>query len=501
MSEVKILLVENEASWARGFTELFSDLISADVDIISVYSDFEKKIKEDPGYFEKYDFCFADLELGPASEVEIQDTYGMNVVLRLVREHCPWLPTLCISRYISGSDEIIVECSLSDFDCIIPKRFVLVSNVPSNKPENNESKEENKNDKKDNIYAPNFNGSRCRKLLQDASLKRVSILTGRDINKLKQLCDEKVSFGYCDETKEILSGKLANSFESCVKLMGFGGSEYYVENIQGGFSGINVSRLTVQGSDAEPINTHWLLKWGKRPGKIYIESVSHRNVFSRGANRRIILPQYFHNPLHFNGMSMICYYFEENAKTAKEIILEEGIDGPLGVIAISLSQLYKNSRAKTINIKDEICRTVCLNDCNVDKLNNFIKFKSYKTTLEATWSLLHGDLHCCNIFIANNEALFIDLAKSKNGPIACDIGKVLLDIFLFTNNKKIEAGDIDGAIDEISSISHDLFKFITENDIVLAKIYIYAYLLKYSEYDDVNQDTMDKVSSIIANCQ
>lgn len=105
------------------------------------------------------------MELGPASDKNINDTDGLEKVLPQIRKLAPWIPAACISRFITGSSEIIGPLSESDFDGIYPKEIIS----------------------KGTITHPEFNAQRWFDMLRGMKIKRVAAMTGMTVDHINDL--------------------------------------------------------------------------------------------------------------------------------------------------------------------------------------------------------------------------------------------------------------------------------------------------------------------------
>lgn len=465
----KILIIENDTAWRDQFEKILR-AIGEKREIKKVdITEFSKAFKTSRD-FDNVGYCFVDLELGPGSESRINDMWGLELVLPEVRKLAPWIPVACISRYIAGQVAIVGDLSTSDFDGIYPKQ--IISEGTHTHPE--------------------FNRKQWNDLLLNLKVKRNAALTGRSVRDIRGLLENahstKLTLG--EGAKKLVEEMGETQFREAVSLLGFGGTRLAVDKIVTGFSGVYVVKLGVYGEDEKgPNHSYWLLKWGNPVRKIAHEADAHKRLLRKGLERRLQVPLLHHNVISWEGLGFIAYVFEENARTALEMIQEAGV--------LAFSPLLQEV-AKSLYSRNDILpispREVLDNWWKLDiEQQKTIPDNLLHHTLEVTHAMIHGDFHLRNILVKSNHVTLIDFAKSDFNPIAIDVAKLIMDILVFVEPSQLSVISFNWEglkASSLAEITQVFDKFLNaRGDKEFFELALRAYAEKYLKYPDVDAST------------
>ena len=402
----KLLIIENEHEWGNNVRKiLFNIGEKRDIEVLSENDLYERYASSNS--FEDVGECFTDLELGMGESAEAGDRNGLEKVLPYVRSKAPWIPVACLSRWIIGDPHIIGELSAADFDFFAPKNIIWFKGRTD----------------------PEFNASKWQRILRAVRMKRIAALSGRlllDLDLRLRSPPKVIRAGVIDSVLRVLDVPAA-TFDEGLVLTGIDGSEFTLDPIAPGFSGVNVSRLIVSGHDGdEPINSHWLIKWGRPVLKVFQEATAHRRALTRGMPRNLQVPQLFPQAMCWGGLGFLVYAFEHEALTAFDYLKKNNALSIAEPFAKICSSLYSNSRRKPVNFKSQITKW-----CGETETSAIAHINFPPNVSEVTWALLHGDLHLRNIFLQAQGPTLIDFARSDYGPVAIDCAKLIIDTLVF----------------------------------------------------------------------
>jgi hypothetical protein len=203
------------------------------------------------------------------------------------------------------------------------------------------------------------------------------------------------------------------------------------------------------------------------------------------------------NVICWDNIGYIAYGFEKDANTALETIKNSGILGFIPSMEKIAHGLYSTKKIAPLHPRDEVKRW-----CQLDEL----KYSKFNATLshpvEATTTLIHGDLHLRNILIKNGRTTLIDFAKSNLGPIVIDFAKLTIDILAFCMKEEIKPDFFDWDGLKKSSLKDLLQMFeiymTAKDDKRFFDIALYAYASTYLTYPDVEHDVKEAIESVLA---
>lgn len=470
-----ILIIENDTSWRNIFEKILRAIGENKEIIMTDFYEFDEKYKSSRD-FDNVGFCFVDLELGAGVGQQLSDTWGKDKVLPIIRRLAPWIPVACISRYISGEITIVGDLSTSDFDGIYPKEIIATKEGRSGA---------------DFKTHPDFNSKKWDDILKGLQAKRVSALTGRSVEQIRELLlgKESIDFKFSNKIEDIVESLDAERFKEGIALLALGGKEIAINEIVSGFSGVYVCKVGAYGEDHKgPVRSYWLLKWGKQIRKLEAEAEAHFWMFQRGIERKLQIPQLHHHVVYWRGIGYIAYGFEEDASTALELINNKGLPELSAHIETIASSLYSKTKISPIAPRVELekwCKfdSETLKYVNPDLLQN---------TMEITRALIHGDLHLRNILIKDNLPTLIDFARSDLGPVAIDLAKLVIDILVFHSHDEIKADTFTWAGLTLSTLSGILSlsgKYLqAKDDKRFFELSLRAYASAYLKYIDVDDN-------------
>lgn len=477
-----ILVIENDESWREKLKEILLSY-GEDREIIKLgYNDFITAYNKNHS-FDNVAYCFVDLELGPKSNREMNDTWGLDKVLPHIRRLAPWIPVACLSMYIDNDfPGIIYDLSFSDFDVFYPKRIIY----------DQEHKKTN----------PDFNQNKWQNMLQQLSIKRVATMSGRSVEEIKRLLNDSknMKLTLSESTQPKITEFGEGKFKEGLALMDFGSLELSINELVQGFSGINVGKLSAYGRDDKgEIHSYWLIKWGKPIRKLAEEAEAHHRMFQRGIDRSLQVPQLHHKAISWNGMGYLAYSYEDKALTALEFVHKNEVKGLVPHMNKITSSLYSKSHKGSVSPRRELEKWCgVLNDKELEALGN----DNLNHPLESTFALIHGDLHLRNILITDGKPTLIDFARSDSGPIVIDLAKLLIDILVFCEDaQQIKSEMFKWDTIKTSSLGCLLSVFEkyvpASDDIKFFELAIKAYALKYLTYPDVKEDRKKAISEAL----
>ncbi len=416
-----------------------------------------------------------------------------------IRKLAPWIPSACISIWLSRQPEIIGRLSVADFDAVYPKSIITM--------ERNESiKDKKHTDSKvstDSEFRthPEFNQQRWEKMLNEMMIKRVASMTGRTVKHVNSLLENssEIEFVLSTSIKEKLNEHDLEKFKKGLVLMDFGGTKISVDEIISGFSEVNVVKVGVYRNDSKgQTHSYWLIKWGTSIRKLSEEVSAHRLMFKGGLNRRLLVPQLYPNVLYWDGFGFIAYEFEKDALTALELIQQESINSLKSHLKVIADNLYSGASLKPFSPSEELSKWCGL---DIDK-QEIIKDDLLKHPMEITGSLIHGDFHLRNILIKDNSPTLIDFARSDFGPVAVDLAKLVIDILVFCAQAEIKAEVFKwdylikkSSLSEILRVYENYLK--EKDDKKFFEIALLAYANKYITYADVDEPVKDSLRKAI----
>lgn len=465
----KIVLVENDSSWRKGFVQLLNEEYRESREFLPIedVDSFVAKFKTARDFDEVA--CFlVDLELGPhASDIQINDTWGLDKVLPQIRRLAPWVPVACISSF-AGAVETAAELSVTDFDGVYAKLLIY-------------SKQRT---------GPYFNEKRWNDMIHSWQLKRAAWLMGMSITHVQHLVAESgaIKILPSDVVAQILSATGEDNFKAALKILGLPGEEISLTELVGSFSGIATARAVATGSDrgGEHQST-WLIKWGRPIRKLAEEAEGHKRWLKRGMHRDLQVPQFQQNVLPWAGLGYLAYYFEGDAETALSVEKCERnkIIKPLTKL---LKSLYGGAKTGQYQVKDIFSTWFGFVDDELAQLTS--KLNNGKA-LTVSKALIHGDLHLRNILICRDEPLLIDFAMSDYGPVALDAAKLLTDAAVFLDKPESLGSPISVDAIKKSPLAPLYIAFEPylgkQDDLKLLEIAIHAYALKYMNYPDASE--------------
>jgi len=460
-----ILIIENDSSWLAQFKTILKtlgehrNLIGLDLE------EFKLKYHNHKSY-DDVDFIFVDLELGPGISRDISDTDGIDVVLPIIKEHVPWIPVACISRFISGDPRIIGDLSVSDFDGFYPKNIIVAEQTSGEKFKTH----------------PDFNYTKWQEILNGMHTKRISNLLSEPVCKINKYKEAT------SDTELIIDDNISgpinlvgiDTFKYGISLLGLNGTKYSIVEVSPGFSGLHTCKLSVYGEDHfGKIKSYWFLKWGQPIRKLHEEVEAHKRMLSRGIDRNLQIPLLHTSVMHYAGIGYIAYAFEENATTGLTYILERGISDFEHVLLGIYDHLHSNIECSPVNAKSELNKW-----CSDDKLCN-------NKPMEVTTGLIHGDFHLRNILIRGNSPTVIDFAKSDKGPVCIDYAKLIIDIIAFTetdiNPEKTLTVDSLKTTSLVNIVTSIVDRLKAKDDICLFEHALAGYAICYMKYNDVDE--------------
>jgi len=473
MKTEKILLIEDNREWTRGFKRIL-DIIGEPRELIRQdYSGFKEQFQSAQD-FDDISFCLVDLELGPASRPDINDYLGLEVVLPIIRNLAPWIPTACLSRHITGDANIVGRLSVSDFDGIYPKETIAQVEVDILRT------------------SPTFNYEKWNGILENLTLRRNSSVTGLPVHfmkqKLKAAQEIRLVKGKSIETELAKMGG-DEILKEALALMNFGGKKIAVDEIELGFSGICTCKVSIFEKEAPGLERPcWLLKWGRPIRKVAEEARAHRRILRQGLDREIIVPQYHQHSISWRGFGFMAYWFERDSITALKLLETEDLRKFSKHFEKLAKSLYALAEGSPISAAEELKRWWGI---NAEKENCFSKMDLNKT-LEVTYSMLHGDFHLRNILITKAERpTLIDFAKSDVGPVVVDLAKLFMDILLFIRPESISREIFTwNGLDKtpLATLKEKAAPFLSSsNDDYFFEVAMRAYALKYLGYRDIEE--------------
>lgn len=474
----KIVLVEDSA-WGKDFARILKRLGEGrPVEILGIDEFLENYAA--PAAFDHVGVCLVDLELRGGVTKEVCNTEGLDVVLPHIRSLAPWVPVACISRYISGSDEIIAELSCSDFDAFFPKAIIGDAT---------------------RLHAE-FNANRWQAILLDMHLKRIAWQSGRSVVELRHDLESRVVVEADGKTIDALRELHlpADALGRALYLLGLGGTEHTISALEPGFSGIQVSKLRIGGSDgAESIDSTWLLKWGRPVRKLAEEAVAHRLFMKRGIRRTLQIPQFHASPIVWNGVGFLAYAFEKDATSALSSLRRGGAEALGKPISALNNALYRDQRLRATNLRRTLEQWIPL----APEEDVYAALEEDRS-VDVSWGLVHGDLHLRNVFIRGEEATLIDFARAGFAPIAVDAAKFVADCLAMGSEDPV-AGmhSIDWASIERVGLAPILNAFrphlTHDDDILVFNAMLRRYFIKYSGYADISEHRRNSFKKKLGN--
>ena len=476
----KILVIENDTSWFAQFKKIIQLLgESREIDRID-FSEFQVSYKSAES-FKDIDYCFIDIELGPAINPDINDMWGYEIVLPRIRQYAPWLPCACISRYLTGKPEIIASLGVLDFDGIYPKKVITEGSITN----------------------PNFNAERWEEMLYEMSIKRISSITGNSVFLIKSLVDNynQYNINLSDGVKSKGIIKNEDNFKQLLSILNLGGTRISVDETKPGFSGAEMVRFASYGEDENgKIQSYWILKWSHNIIKLEKESLANRLLFMRGLHRSLMVPMLYPHVINWKGIAYIIYPFENEATTALEYLR----DNMISSLQVHLSEickgLYSHNTINSVSPSD-----ILIKWCNLSKeILASLYLHGIERNYEITSTLIHGDLHLRNIMISSARPVLIDFARSSVGPIAVDAAKLTIDTLVFISPHIINTTSLsyEGILEEadIGCIIKPFVSYLTQqDDKKMFDLALIAYAITYSTYSDVSDNIRKELDTSIIN--
>jgi hypothetical protein len=493
----KILVVEDNAPWFEGFRRLLISVgETREVINCSTVVNFIKKFPNSRSFLE-IDICVTDLELGivtKGSDKDPSDIKGLDKILPHVRLIAPWLPVICISRFLGTSGAATAKLSCSDFDAFFPKSYI--GSAPT------EELGFDGTDELTLIPAHTFHENSWEEIETKSWLNRVSRSIGVKLNELTSLYQKRdelevLTDGEVNTQMEYFSYSKRN-LEAVISCFNFGCQRIGVSCFQHGMSGLFIA--TIEARDMRPnspVEAKWLLKWGNKTDKLQKETEAHKLIFKRGISRRIQTPLLFPNPIYYKGIGFIAYYFEDKTQTALDYIKEYGLEAFTPLYKKIVNGLYRIEFDAVSDLK-ELLSTFCLS--NVESYATLFECEvSHVKKLKM--SNIHGDFHLRNILVGEEqEVTLIDFANSQPGPVVVDIAKFIVDFVAFCKIKPPKSFIWE---DFEANNGQELLRVLDESlnlneiDKKFFSIAALAFCQRYQEYDDVSDEKKDLLMNLI----
>lgn len=478
----RLLVIEDQTSWETIFRQKITQVgESRPLEFLGL--EFQERFTT-PRDFDDIDACFVDLELGAGVRAKRQDTFGLTRILPHIRRIAPWMPTACISRYIEGDDaQIVGDLSAADFDYFCPKSTIAETDGRTN---------------------PEFNATRWHSILRAMLIKRNSAMTGRpvvEVNQDMEIGRQLIAPAKIRDAMKALDLSEVAMLEA-LSIFGIQGSEFVLDPIVPGFSGVNVSRLTASGfADDLPVHSHWLIKWGRPLSKLHQEASAHRRLQARGIPRALQIPQVVPGVVLWSGVGFIAYAFEQAAKDGFAAIAGGGISALLEPLAYVAAGLYRpeHVRQKAI-VRDVTLEEWCATSAQ-DRVNAGIR--ECDVTWDITWGLIHGDFHLRNLFANGDQATLIDFARSEPGPLAIDAAKLAIDILAFAPSIESWPGGVvweDLLESSVGPVLRIFDRFMQRpDDHKFLEDATRATALRYLTYSDVSEDRKKQLRAMLSS--
>jgi len=212
-----------------------------------------------------------------------------------------------------------------------------------------------------------------------------------------------------------------------------------------------------------------------------------------------MIPLLIQNVISWEGIGYIAYAYEEDAITAYDLAIKDGIDSISVYIEKIFNLLYSRKKQSPVSVSSVLTKWVNL---NIDELES-IGIKDITRNYEVSCSLIHGDLHLRNIMIKDNQPVLIDFARSEFAPVAIDAAKFFIDTIAFlTHSVDFDKNNFD--FDHIYlnpdyRKTFNVFKthFVNKDDILLFNSAIKAYAKKYLSYPDITETNKSKLRKLL----
>lgn len=469
----QIVVVDDSSGWLDVLEKLLREY-GEQRDIVKINREGFFKEYNEPHKFKLVDYCFVDLELvGVKTKKDDKktDDYGLTQVLPHIRLRAPWIPTACVSVWISNDPKIMHELSVSDFDGLYPKELIGEWDAAVGKFRTD----------------PKFNRDLWAKILRDLEIKRLSSMTGRSVLDVTQLAGDagKIKVIPSQEVRDTVYKDLGGDIVTeAIATLGLGGSKVSLNQIVTGFSGVYVIKAEVFGvGDGGSFRSKWLFKMGRSIGKLAQEAAAHRRIFCRGVDRSLIVGQLFPNPVIWKGLGVIAYGFEEDTRTALEVTKDNGVAQLAGAVLKISKSLYASPEKCPCDIREETSRWIGRGT----KIQEIVS--SHTRAFVISRALIHGDLHLRNILISKGAATLIDFARSDVGPIAIDAAKLAADTLVFAKPELLKAENIKWIAlkkTELGVLLEPFEEYMKADDDYRAfDVFLMAFLRRYVSYDDV----------------
>jgi hypothetical protein len=474
----RILVVEDNTQWVKNIEKILKRVGEErpfeHCDIDHFFARFSSSAD-----FDNVFVCIVDLELSGDGNQFATDIQGLTEVLPWIRARAPWLPIACISRYL-GEATMVAQVSASDFDFFGAKQIIGAN---------------------DRTH-PEFNAEKWKEMLYAMEAKRAAWLCGRTLQSL-QAAAKKASELTVDEGTSAalrLHNVSQSDFAAALRVIGIEAPEIAVEQIQQGFSGLQVSRVRATGYvEQEASSSHWLLKWGRPLSKLCSESQAHRRMFLADIGRNLQIPPLTQNAISWKSVGYMAYAFERDSETALQFVKQRGVEQLEGAISKITTALYSNGRKRSVSVRANLNQWTGLSTQQLQAVPQM----GLSEFADVTWSLIHGDLHLRNIFVRNGQPTLIDFARAAPGPIAIDAAKLFVDVLAFASPRASD-WPVSLALSAIESTHawkllrpfFDAFRNV--DDKAFLQLAIHAFISKYVDYDDVEVEMKQRLSALLS---
>lgn len=365
------------------------------------------------GAFDEIAVALVDLELGPRAGQDRTDVWGGSKVLPLLRQHAPWIPTICFSQYLENGESLALAGAFG-FDGLLSKLYV-----------------------QEGQCAPKDWHDLCR----GAALARVAHLTGRSLNAVDECQRRRIELKAPEEVRQLFLRDGEEKFRLLLCLLLPPCKKIVLDPIVQGFSGLYVVRAHCTSDSAR---STWLVKWGTEIRKLQEEAAAHRRMFEDGFTREYSLPQLWSNVVAWDNLGGIAYEFAEGAGSLLDLLPTHTLAQVADLLTPMLQRLYRGSHAEREHPLPYLQRLVP-KVLRMWKGENYGKrvaqvcdgstASSFGQSIDLVKGNQHGDLHARNILVVDGRPLLIDLVHYRNrdheGLPLLDLAKLLVDFCAF----------------------------------------------------------------------
>jgi CheY-like chemotaxis protein len=429
-----------------------------------------------------FDLALVDLELMPAQDtrtVRPADLAGGHVVLPELRSRAPWLPVIGYSQLFNSQH---VQATLPSggafgFDAHLPRQFLV---------------------------SDDFTRAMWEQILACAGRRRDEYVLG---------------IGSHGSPKVHISSPLQKDLEdrykvglSLLKRCFHFAQQITVERLEPGYSGAAVYRVYSQGEgDVSAGEGQWVWKISDTPFRLHEECQRHQAMMRAGLDFARAVPVLWRGVLVQQRIGCIAYHFAKGYNSAPRACDEMGEARVLRMIGHQLVGFYYSAgiqrRVVDKLVNDwfqwslgEMGRVASNIGGAIDsELTSLLSGAG--ASVRCLWARVHGDLHLGNIMVngdaaRNNDVIFIDFARSNDGPVVLDLATLQVDLLIRYPSSHGRHLSLPAFLDQLGITGSLVFG---EDDEALFITFTRLLLLRALKYPSVNADIKKWIRELLTH--